>query len=567
MGGFQAAMTKMAAAGKLALEGLAIGTAAVGFESVKMAMNFDQAMEMIHTQAGASQSEVDGLKDKVLALSGAVGIGPEKLAEGLYHIESSGLRGAQALDVLEQSAHLAKIGMADLDDVTYAMSGVMSVGMKDVQNATDAIAFMNSTVGMGDMRMQQLAAAIGTGILPSFKSAGLGMADFSAALATIADNSTPADEAATRLRMTISMMAAPSHPAIAALSRIGLEATSLATDLRQPNGLLVAMEDLKKHLEDSGLSAVEQTQVLEQAFGGGKTSGSILTMLEEIDKLRSKYDQLGTSQSRVTGVQQAWADQQTQFKQKWDDLIATLEAAGVKLGNYLIPKIMDAVDWTKKHKEQAEILAGVIGGVLAVAIAAYTVNMIAAAAANVAATWEFLVIAAAIAFLVYEIIKLNDWLNQVHMTWGTFFKDTAIVVYDWFYNKVGPIFNKVMDFFSWLDKHIGGTGNVPHLAPPPLPDLGGAVTGSTGGSTNSAGMFPHFAAGGVVPGPIGAPMLAVVHGGETVTPPGGGGGGDQVIHAHIHLDSREIWQGQLRLARRKGVTGPAALYPATAKAI
>lgn len=40
-----------------------------------------------------------------------------------------------------------------------------------------------------------------------------------------------------------------------------------------------------------------------------------------------------------------------------------------------------------------------------------------------------------------------------------------------------------------------------------------------GGVLHSAGI-PGFQAGGVVPGPLGAPMLAMVHGGETVTPPG-----------------------------------------------
>jgi hypothetical protein len=39
------------------------------------------------------------------------------------------------------------------------------------------------------------------------------MNDFGAALATITDNATPADEAATRLRMTVSLMSAPSHAA------------------------------------------------------------------------------------------------------------------------------------------------------------------------------------------------------------------------------------------------------------------------------------------------------------------------------------------------------------------
>tara|TARA_Y100000310_G_scaffold330185_1_gene401421 strand:+ start:2030 stop:4510 length:2481 start_codon:yes stop_codon:yes gene_type:complete len=38
-----------------------------------------------------------------------------------------------------------------------------------------------------------------------------------------------------------------------------------------------------------------------------------------------------------------------------------------------------------------------------------------------------------------------------------------------------------------------------------------------------------FARGGVVDGPVGAPQLAMVHGGETITPPGGSGGGKTLV--------------------------------------
>jgi hypothetical protein len=50
-----------------------------------------------------------------------------------------------------------------------------------------------------------------------------------------------------------------------------------------------------------------------------------------------------------------------------------------------------------------------------------------------------------------------------------------------------------------------------------------------------------FAAGGVVPGPMGAPQLAVVHGGETITPAGGGGGGFTFVYAPMMslADERE----------------------------
>ena len=431
MGTLEAAQTKLAAVGKMAAVGLAAGMAAVGYESVRLAMDFDQQMEVIHTQAGASQAEVDGLKQSVLALAPAVGIGPEKLAEGLYHIESTGMRGAQAMDVLTQAAKLAKIGMADLDSVTYAMSGVMAVGMKDITGAADAISYMNATVGMGDMRMAQLTAAIGTGILPSFKSAGLGMKDFSAALATVADNSTPADEAA-------------------ALGRIGLSSTALAEDLRQPNGLLVAVQDLKKHLEESGQSAVEQNATMERAFGGGKTSGSILTLLEEVDRLKSKYDQLGTAESRAAATDDAWAQQQKQFSQQWSEFVATIQATGVKIGEWLIPKLQALFEWVNKNGETVKALAGVIGGVLVVAIGAWTVALIEAAIANVAATWEIMLIIAAIAALAYGIYELVTHWNTV---WN-WIKQIASDVWGWLVGAWHTTINALAEAAHWVKTRV-----------------------------------------------------------------------------------------------------------------
>lgn len=737
MSTLEAAQTKLAAVGKVAAAGLAVGIAGVAYESIKLGMAFDQSMEVIHTQAGASQAEVDKLKGSVLALSGAVGIGPEELATGLYHIESTGMRGAAAMDVLTQAAKLAKIGMTDLDSVTYAMSGVMSIGMKDVSNAADAISYLNATVGMGDMRMSQLTAAIGTGILPSFKSAGLGMKDFSAALATIADNSTPADEAATRLRMTIAMMAAPSGAAADALKSIGLSSTALADDMRGPNGLLTAVMDLKHHLEATGMSATEQNAVIEHAFGGGKTSGSILTLLEETDRLKSKYDQLGTAASRAAATDDAWAQQQKQFSQQWSQFVATLEAVGVKIGNVLIPKLQDAFAWIGKNGDKVKELAAIIGGPLLVAIAAWIVVMIQAAYANIAATWEILLIIAAVAALAYGIYELVthwstvwNWIKKIaadvwgwlvgawHATinwlvmaagwvktkiidpivhwfehylvapikfyldvivagfkfaWGFLsviigdFKDrwdeiwaAIVIMFTWVWNTaLKPIFDAIQryainplvaaihwlkdawdwvwsgvksamqmawDFvkpiFDWIKtkaidviqaaiKDLGASWNSMwdavkgsisaawNFIKPIFDKIAGAVNavkgwigsvfGGGGGSTsdpNKAGQnAAHafgFADGGVVPGPKGAPLWAVVHGGEQilsndqlasmgrggalVSAGGGAGGqgagGDNVVHQVIKLDSKTVWEGQLRLARRKGVS-PADQYPSS----
>ncbi len=46
--------------------------------------------------------------------------------------------------------------------------------------------------------------------------------------------------------------------------------------------------------------------------------------------------------------------------------------------------------------------------------------------------------------------------------------------------------------------------------------------------------LPGFASGGVVPGPVGAPVLAVVHGGEEIRTPAQRGGGGEVYNLNFH---------------------------------
>src|SRR5262245_36479758 len=124
-----AAMKSMAAEGKLsaggfgqaaerALKTISIASGVAAVASIKLATDFDSAMERIHTQAGASQAEVDRMKGKILDLAPKVGTGPEKLAESLYHVESVGLRGSKALETVAAAAKLAKVGNADLEQTT-----------------------------------------------------------------------------------------------------------------------------------------------------------------------------------------------------------------------------------------------------------------------------------------------------------------------------------------------------------------------------------------------------------------------------------------------------------------
>jgi TP901 family phage tail tape measure protein len=111
------------------------------------------------------------------------------------------------------------------------------------------------------------------------------------------------------------------------------------------------------------------------------------------------------------------------------------------------------------------------------------------------------------------------------------------------FNALVSVFNAITGAVNAATAAIGGLiagakKAVDAVASIPGVKLGSDVVGNVGGAIGGA--IPHFAQGGVVPGT--GPQLAVVHGGETVTPPGqsSGGPGMVEVHSHLHLDGREI---------------------------
>lgn len=316
--------------------GAVVGAALVGAAvvSAKWAAEFQRDLTMIHTQAGDTHADLSQMARDLEAMAPAVGFGPDALAQAMYHVESAGFRGKQALDMVRQAAELAQIGSANLEDTTQAVVGSLAAFGDQGLTANHAVAILNATVGAGDMRMQGLASAMATGILPAARTVGISLTDVGAALATLTDNVTPPEEAATRLRMTFTMLAAGTPAANRALERIGLTSNTLGEDMRKPNGLLVAVQDLKTHLEKSGLSAVEQSDVIARAFGGGRSSAAIETLLSEFDRFKDKYKAINDGAHNFAA---AWAETQQTTSYEWKDMQAEVQTLGVVAGSALLP--------------------------------------------------------------------------------------------------------------------------------------------------------------------------------------------------------------------------------------
>lgn len=360
------------------------GLAAIGVESVKMAAKFDSSMTQLHTQAGVSQSKIAGLKQGVLDLAGKVGQSPDSLSESLLHVESNfesmGITSTKALHLVETAAKGATVGHANLVDVTNALTAAVASGIPGVQNFDQAMGVLNATVGVGDMKMQDLANAFGSGMVATVKGYGLSIQDVGAALAVFGDNNIRGSLAGNQLRMSVMALAKPISTAHDALQKLGLTQTTLSNDM-QRGGLKLALQDLIDRMHKAGITSKEQGQIITDAFGR-KAGAGLNILVGQFDRLQSKYPALEAGANKFGD---AWANTQKTFAFQMKALQASFDALMISLGTKLMPPLQAFVNLLLAHKTAAAAAAAGMAGLLAATFAVSAAMKVAAAASM---TWN-----------------------------------------------------------------------------------------------------------------------------------------------------------------------------------
>lgn len=342
---------KVESVGKKLSTHVTLPLVAVGAAAVKMSLDFQKSMLLVETHTETSAKMVDRYRKAVLAMSasGKYTQGPKELADAMYHIASDGYKGERALKALRESANLAMLGQSELAETTYAVVSAMKTGIKGTQDLHETIGILNGTMGAGDTKMDELTAALSTGVVPAARAVGLELKDVGAALAFLTARGIPAQKAAYGLAMNFQMIVPHTKNAKEAFEAMGMSFEELGKLAEKgPEGWLHALEDLKQHLAQFG--KFEQTQMLEEIFGGGRTSRGVLAQIQNLNDLKATYERLGVIASRTDkNLKTARESEANVWKEEW----AKLQAAMVELGSALTPIVIPVL------KEVAGIVTGI----------------------------------------------------------------------------------------------------------------------------------------------------------------------------------------------------------------
>ena len=242
--------SKMQSVGKSLTTRLTLPLVAVGGAATKMAFDFDKSMTSIQALVGVSADKVSEMGEAAKKMAVDTGKSSREAAEALFFITSAGLRGKEAMDVLEMSLKAAAVGLGETKTIADLSTSAMNAYGSESLSASGATDILTAAVREGKLEASALAGAMG-GVIPLASNMGVSFDQVGAAMASMSKTGTDAATGATQLTAILASLKKPSKQAVDALDAMGMSTEGVQQSLRE-KGLLDTLVMLQEGLKQTG---------------------------------------------------------------------------------------------------------------------------------------------------------------------------------------------------------------------------------------------------------------------------------------------------------------------------
>ena len=365
------AQATLKSVGRAATVGGAVLTG-IGIAAVKTFASYEFELAKIEGLVGVNREVLQGWEGDIKRIATETAQSPQKLAEALFYITSAGLRGAEAIDVLRQSAKAAAAGLGEQATIADLLTSAMNAYGSDVLSATDATNALVEAVRLGKLEPASLANAMGR-VLPVSSAMGVSFQEVAGLMAAMSKTGTTAEEATTQLTQVMLGMLKPSDGARKALDSIGMSAQELRDDIGE-RGLFWTLNKVRDAFKGNNQEMVKvwpNIRALRGIFDLlGPQLASNAALLDEMTDSTGLLDEAFDAASNTT---------QFRFKRAMTEFKIALMDVGQEIApmfETLIRWMRGAVDWfrnlddgTKKWVTRLLTLGPIL---LGIAVAAKT---------------------------------------------------------------------------------------------------------------------------------------------------------------------------------------------------
>jgi TP901 family phage tail tape measure protein len=331
----------LATAGKVA----AVGAAGVVVASVKMAGDFEAALNTINTVAGATPAQLTKIGDSMRELSRKTGTDLTELTTGYYDLVSAGIKAADAQGVLTAANTLAIGGLATTGEtIDLLTTALNSYGMKANQAGKVADYFAQA-IAAGKVTAAELASSFAQ-VASIAASSGIEIQELAAGYAQLTAKGVPAAEAATQMRSAIVALTKVTSPLEKLQKQTGLTYLKIAGQ----KGLAFALEVMRKDAKKAGVPLID---LLGRVEGLNYTLGVTGPNFKSYNKnLKDVNESAGTAAEQM-------AEREKGLNHQLEVLSANARDAAITIGSALLPKLTPLAVKLNEFLNKPETRAGI----------------------------------------------------------------------------------------------------------------------------------------------------------------------------------------------------------------
>jgi len=356
--------------GKKLMEVSLVAAAAFAL-GVKEFADFEEEMANVSTMLDEPEKYMDNFRKGITAMSIEFGEGTATLSKGLYDILSASIPAEKALYVLSVSAKAAKAGVTDTGVAADAITTILNAYGLSAERAGDVSDWLFSVVKKGKTTFAELAPAVGM-VATTCSTAGVGMDEFGAAIATMTRNGVNTDNAITALNAIITSFLSPAKEGADYARTLGFEmsSTTLKTE-----GLLGVFQKISKLPPDA----------ISTLFPNVRALRGVLPALQNMEGFIEDIDVM---KNRAGAADRAYAKMSNTLSLALARVKQAAVAVFVEIGDALsepIKKISKVVvkylemiaEWIAHNKEVVLTALKIVGAVAAVGAVLVVVGTVA----------------------------------------------------------------------------------------------------------------------------------------------------------------------------------------------
>lgn len=356
--------------------------ALVGGAAFKMHMDFESSMSKIVGLVGVASEQVNEWSKDILEMAPRLAKSPQELADALFFVTSAGLRGAEAMDVLEMSAKASAGGLGETKVVADLATSAMNAYGSAVLNAEQAVDIMVATVREGKAEAAELTATMGM-VLPIASNMGVAFHEVGAAVAAMTRTGTKAATASMQLRQILASLLKPTEQSKQLLEDMGTSAEQVEAGFKamgtsasyfrrviREQGLLAALMEIKD------LSAKFGEEAMSTVFPNIRALSGVLDILgENLEDNIALFKRMGITTDSLNKLFEVTSDT-TKFK--FNQAIVTAKTSLTILGKTvseaflpilksLAEKLQKLTDWftglSDAERQQVVRIAGIVAAI------------------------------------------------------------------------------------------------------------------------------------------------------------------------------------------------------------